>query len=129
MANKKPVVWFPIYIVYSGVKSNVGYRIRKLRVARDFNQGQMAEKLSITPSAYSKIERGTTDPSVGRLEQIAAILQVNIADFFTDVQKQTPAGPSGLEELTHKLNALTREVAQLKKTVSQLTTSKSIKAK
>lgn len=42
----------------------------------------MANDLNITPSAYSKIERGITDPSIGRLAQIANILGVDIMYFF-----------------------------------------------
>jgi transcriptional regulator with XRE-family HTH domain len=63
-------------------KNAVGYRIRKLREAKDLNQAQMADKLNIKASAYSKIERGTTDPSVGRLEQIAGIFKIHIKDFL-----------------------------------------------
>ena len=116
-------------IVYSGVKNNIGYHIRKLRQARDFNQGQVAEKLGITASAYSKIEAGTTDPSVGRLEQIAGIFKVNVTDFFTDPQVQSPADPGVLQGLEYKLNFIIREVEDLKKEIARLGAGKGKKVK
>ncbi|HMG67749.1 MAG TPA: helix-turn-helix transcriptional regulator, partial [Chitinophagaceae bacterium] len=95
------------------MKNNVGYRIKKLREARDFSRGQVAQELGITPGAYYKIERGETDPSVGRLEQIAAILKVNITDFFTDPQVQVTVDPSILQGFENRFNSITREVAEL----------------
>jgi transcriptional regulator with XRE-family HTH domain len=83
-------------------KNKLEYRIRKFREAKDLNQAQMAAKLKITASAYSKIERGVTDPSVGRLEQIAAILKIHIKDFFTDRQ------PSRRTDSFHLNNSMPR---------------------
>jgi transcriptional regulator with XRE-family HTH domain len=57
-------------------------RIRKIRNAKDYSQEYVSMKLGITMSAYSKIERGITDPSLSRMIQIAAILEFELADFF-----------------------------------------------
>ena len=66
------------------VKKAIGYRIRKLRESRDYNQENMGAELGITPGAYAKIERGETDPSATRLLQIADILKVDVSIFFHD---------------------------------------------
>lgn len=49
----------------------------------------MAGELGISTSAYSKIERGVTDPSIGRITEIAKILEVNITYFFKNKSIQT----------------------------------------
>ena len=70
------------------VKKAIAYRIRKLRESKDYSQENMAGELNISTSAYSKIERGITDPSVGRLSEIAKILDVDITYFFIEHPNQ-----------------------------------------
>lgn len=85
----------------------------------------MAGELGISKSAYSKIERGVTDPSIGRMGEIAKILDVEITYFF---QEQNPtfhkaedpnksygfATKADIEELTGMINKLKQEIASLK---------------
>jgi len=56
-------------------------RIRKIRNAKEYSQEYVSMQLGITMSAYSKIERGITDPSLSRMIQIAAILEFELSDF------------------------------------------------
>lgn len=62
----------------------IAHRIRKIRESKDLTQENMADELGITFGAYSKIERGETDPNASRLLQIAKILEVSVIDFFED---------------------------------------------
>ena len=39
-------------------------------------------KMQTTLSAYSKIERGLTDPSLSRMKQIAGVLEVDLSVLF-----------------------------------------------
>lgn len=105
-------------------KNKLAYRIRKCREAKDLNQAQMAAKLNITASAYSKIERGITDPSVGRLGEIAAILKMHIKDFFTDPPVTAVNGQLSLEQLNTRMNELSQQLTQLEKKVTQLQPTK-----
>ena len=57
-------------------------RIRKIRNAKDYSQEYVSMQLGITMSAYSKIERGITDPSLSRMMKIAEILEFELSDFF-----------------------------------------------
>ncbi len=89
----------------------------------------MAAELSITPSAYSKIERGVTDPSIGRLGQIAKILEVDITYFFEEPTQNQKikdkdknreygfASKSDIEELVEVIRHIKEELALLKKEV------------
>lgn len=56
--------------------------IRSLREERDWSQKDMAEKLEMSVNGYAKIERGETGISVMRLEQIAAVLDVDIHELL-----------------------------------------------
>ena len=56
----------------------VGNNIRKLRELRNYTQQFMADQLEISLSGYGKIERNDTNVSLGRLQQIADILDVDV---------------------------------------------------
>lgn len=56
----------------------VGNNIRKLRELRNYTQQFMADQLEISLSGYGKIERNDTNVSLGRLQQIANILDVDV---------------------------------------------------
>lgn len=66
---------------------NIPDKIRSLREMHHFTQETMADKLHISPSAYAKLERGEQKIYVEKLAQIAQIFNMDIKDFFSDVQK------------------------------------------
>jgi transcriptional regulator with XRE-family HTH domain len=68
--------------------ASLGERIRALRLERELQQRQLAEKAELTPSMVSQIESGRLTPSLHTLGKIAAALSVPIAALF-DAQ---PAG-------------------------------------
>ena len=85
----------------------------------------MAGELGISTSAYSKIERAVTDPSVGRIAAIAKILEVDVIYFFQEQNSPTHkaedqskvydyATKVDIEELTVMINKLKQEIASLK---------------
>jgi len=106
----------------------VSYKIRKLRESKDLKQKHVADELNITESAYSKIERGITDPSIGRLSQIARILGVTVSYFFQDAATASEVKESGphygfasdIETLNTAVSQLKREVASLKKQIASI---------
>ncbi len=60
----------------------VGYNLRRIRVGKDVSQEQLAFDAGVDRSYLGGIERGEENPSVDTLEKIAAILIVEIRDFF-----------------------------------------------
>lgn len=56
----------------------LGTKIKKLRELRNFTQEHMAQKLHMSQSGYSKIERDETEVSYQRLQQIAEVLDVSV---------------------------------------------------
>ena len=59
-----------------------GRRIRELRTERGLSLSRLAERLGISASALSQIERGKMRPSVTRLYQIMTELDVPMASVF-----------------------------------------------
>jgi transcriptional regulator with XRE-family HTH domain len=51
-----------------------GKRIEEIRRRNHLTQAQLAEKLRMTPQAVSSWERGETAPDIGRLHDLAALL-------------------------------------------------------
>ncbi len=106
------------------MKDTIAYRIRKLRESKDYSQENMAGELGISTSAYSKIERGVTDPSIGRITEIANILEVEVAYFFRDqtgvnkIEDHTKpygfATKGDIEELMNIIKKIQQEIVLLK---------------
>ena len=66
----------------------VGNKIRKIREIKNLKQDYMAEQLGISVTAYGNIERGDTDVSMERLEQISKILDLSVQDILSFDEKK-----------------------------------------
>src|SRR6185503_1526435 len=64
------------------MSSSLGERIKALRIERELQQRQLAEKADLTPSMVSQIESGRLSPSLHTLGKIATALGVSIASLF-----------------------------------------------
>ena len=60
----------------------IGEKINFFRKRKKLSQEQMAEKLSMTPQGYGKIERNETDVSYSRLLVIAKTLEISLANLI-----------------------------------------------
>lgn len=94
------------------------------------SQENVAEELGISHSAYAKIERGVTDPSLSRLFELARIFKVEITHFFKEDQSpvvgESPYnnGQQEIEKLNKliiklltEIDTLRTEIAESKKVV------------
>lgn len=63
-------------------KQLLGARIRELRKKRGLTQSKLAEKIGIDPKHLSKIEVGSSYPSLYNLEKISKILNVRLQELF-----------------------------------------------
>lgn len=57
--------------------------IRRLREFRNLNQEDIAEKLNLSPRAYSNIENGRAGLDIDRLLQISGILKISLPNLLT----------------------------------------------
>lgn len=59
-------------------------RIKEIRKARGLTQKEIALKIGVKPTTFSRYERGTLYPNALLLKQIADILGVNVNMLYDD---------------------------------------------
>jgi transcriptional regulator with XRE-family HTH domain len=69
-------------------EQNISKNIRKLRTQAGFALTSIAKKANLTKSTLSKIETGQTSPPISTLIRIARAINVPIADFFAEEDKE-----------------------------------------
>ena len=67
------------------LKKLVGRRLQILRLERNLTQERMGEMLSLSTSAYCKIEYGETDLTLTRLNKIAEIFNISANELFNQL--------------------------------------------
>lgn len=107
----------------------IGLKIRKVREIKNFSQEYVANKLSISQSAYSNIENGKTSITNENLTDIATILDVTpeVIEGFNDQVVFNSCSQSGyintnnITNPVEKIENLYEEViSQLKERISNL---------
>ena len=73
------------------VPTQIGPRLRKLRVATGRSLSSVAHELGISSSALSQIETGVMQPSVNRLIELVGVLGVPVSAIFDDRRTVRPA--------------------------------------
>ncbi len=62
----------------AGIKEN----IKNIRELKNYTQEYMADRLNISQAAYSKIEKGKTEMTLLKLEEIATVFEITIEDIL-----------------------------------------------
>jgi transcriptional regulator with XRE-family HTH domain len=62
----------------------IGAKLRELREAKNFNQGDIEKRTGLLRAYTSRVEHGHTIPSIPTLERYAHALGVPLYRFFTD---------------------------------------------
>jgi transcriptional regulator with XRE-family HTH domain len=116
----------------TGSLNKIGDRIRVCRVEKKLSQENVAHEIGISITAYSKIERGLTNVSIGRIEQIAACLGVPmsrlmhpVGDIYRDfgnidlIRDGGYVYPSDInrQALLMRIESMQEEVTRLNKTI------------
>ena len=79
-----PVAPTTAALVQAVPAKKIGAAIRRLREAKNITQQDFADMLRINRSAVAQWETGRTNPTTGRLEQVAQALGVSISTIFTE---------------------------------------------
>jgi transcriptional regulator with XRE-family HTH domain len=104
--------------------SEIGKRIRFLRLQKNYTIEYMAERLSMSASGYAKIERGNSSPTLERLQAIADILECELVAIFADtlptpIENQLLSQMEKIAERMHqletKLYIIVKEINIVKK--------------
>lgn len=77
------------------VRQLVALNLRRLRVARQISQDDLALVAGIERSYAGHLERGTKNPTIVTLEKLALALECEIAELFEKI----PEGTTGIEPL------------------------------
>ena len=85
-------------------KELLGLKIKELRKQKKLTQEQLAEKLNLDIGYISKLEVGRNFPTIGTLEKIAKVLQVELCEFFRFTQKKEEDFKSEITNIYDKLN-------------------------
>jgi len=95
------------------VDLNLAERIKFMRTFYGWSQEQMAEKLQLATSSYAKIERGQSDVTFSKLQQIAKVFQIELADLFKLNEKNVfnIIGNSDTQAISH-INIYTCDAAK-----------------
>ncbi|MBO9605303.1 MAG: cupin domain-containing protein [Paenibacillaceae bacterium] len=89
-------------------KIPLGNRLRKRRKQMKLTLKEVAEQASLSTSFLSEIERNITSPAIGTLKRITNILQINIAELFSEPdaspewRKNSAAANPSEEDVTRK---------------------------
>lgn len=57
-------------------------KIKLLRQMWGWSQEEMAHKMEMSTNGYGSIERGETDLSLSRMQQIARVLNIDVTNLF-----------------------------------------------
>jgi len=98
----------------------VGKSIKDLRVKHEWSQETVAQRLSISIPAFSKIETGVTDVNLSRLEQIAHIFEVDVATLFTEDKNKQPLPVLVYDRMQKKLAESETEIVDLQRKIIRL---------
>lgn len=71
----------------------LGWNLRRLRVAKGLSQERLALEAGIDRSYVGRVERGSENVTITRLEAFAMVLDVSVAQLFTEPTSPTIALP------------------------------------
>lgn len=89
----------------------IGRRISKYRKNISMTQSVLAEKLEVSESFISQVERGNAKISLQRLYQIADILNIDIALLFSNIGNiENGTAYSEIDEIIKEWNEKDKEL-------------------
>ena len=60
----------------------IGVKLKRIRAAKGFTQGEVAGAAKITTNYYARIERGEATPKIDVYHRIAKALHTSSSDIF-----------------------------------------------
>jgi transcriptional regulator with XRE-family HTH domain len=98
----------------------LGEKIKAIRISKKLTQEDVAYELDIAIGSYSKIERNVTDINFSRLEQIAKLFKMPVAEIVSfgednKLLKEREKIKALLQERDEELRAKDKEIILLQK--------------
>ena len=104
-------------------------KIKTLRTSKNWTQEKMAEMLAMSTNGYANIERGETELTLQKLEQIAKLFEMNYLDllnmgeksgFYLNGNNNTNCQIQADQALVNQLDKLQQENLFLKEKIKDL---------
>lgn len=95
---------------------SLGEKIRYYRNLRNWTQNDLADKLDMSLPAYSKMERDVTDVTYSRLQQVAKVFGITVAELvdFSDKSYNDDSDlKRDLAEKEKEINLLQKKIITL----------------
>jgi len=92
------------------LRQQLGRELRRARLALQLTQAEVAERVETDPETISRLERGTSLPSLTRLLVLAETLNVTVASLLG---RASPRTTDELDELQRSFARLSEEDRQL----------------
>ncbi|WP_228441296.1 helix-turn-helix domain-containing protein [Novibacillus thermophilus] len=89
---------------------DVGKRIRELRHISGISGRTLSKMTGLDPSQISKIENGSSKPSLDALDRICKALNVTVHEFFSPETEELPPDLLQLLETTKNLTPEQRKL-------------------
>jgi len=89
--------------------------IREYRILKGLTQSEIAKRMYITQSAYSRLETGNTKIDTNRLISIAEILEIDFNKVFISHYKNK----NSIKDLTARQNKILQEEDELKAIITK----------
>lgn len=100
----------------------VNEKIRFMRESKSWSQEEMASKLGMSTTGYSKIERGETRLTIPKLEQIVEVFDTDILELISlgenKVVYMQDSDNHSINIINPTSQDLAAEIIQLKQTIS-----------
>lgn len=98
-------------------KEEIGLKIKKAResysnkIGIEFTQAKLAKKVGVTRGYINDLEAGRSYPSLEKLQQIVAALDINLG-FFDSIPLKDEEIPEELKKLGIKYLSVTQELKE-----------------
>ena len=80
----------------------IGRKIRELRMQRGMKLKELSQRVGVTASFLSQVERGVAVPSISSLKKISDAFGISITSFFGDGDKEEEKVASEFSPLVKK---------------------------
>ena len=88
-----------------GIKSELGQKIKTMRLNRNLTQAELAEKIDVSQRTLSGIEIGENFVTADTLDKIVVAVDTNFEELFaTNHYKEVPILKKELEQIIVKLS-------------------------
>lgn len=71
-------------------RRQVGWNLRRLRVAKGMSQERLALEAGIDRAYVGRVERGSENVTLDRIEALAKTLGVEVSELFREVEDDAP---------------------------------------